>query len=812
NGLVGFVQENRAGKAIEALSSMIQTAAKVKRDGRVQSIPSHDLVPGDVVILRAGDRIPADLRLFEVENLRCDESALTGESLPVAKKTDPLDHDVALAERTNQAFAGTWVTVGNAQGVVWATGDRTETGRIAWLLTEAIEIATPLTRKIARFSRCLLWAILALAGLVFCVGVLRGEPLLDMLMACIALAVGAIPEGLPAAMTILLAAGVAAMAKRRALIRKMPAVETLGSTTVICSDKTGTLTENQMTVQVIYAGGRTYQVTGSGYQLDGQILSNGIEVEDRSAHPALHECLLAGMLCNEAELWMDHGRIHIRGEPTEAALLVAAAKGGLVRENATAESPVIDTIPFGSDHMFRATMHRDRANANERVIYKVGAVESLLKRCEFSLDASGNQVSLDRENVHDVMDELTAQGLRVLALAKVEAAPGQQRLEHHHVQKGLVFLGLQGMIDPPRSGVVDAIRHCRKAGISVKMITGDHAGTARAIAARIGLADQDGSIRVMNGNEIDPLDDANLSELANQTTVFARVTPIQKLRLVKAFQTRGHVVAMTGDGVNDAPALKQADIGIAMGIGGTDVAKSAADMILTDDNFSTIEAAVEEGRHVFDNLTKFLVWTLPTSIGEGGIITVAILAGTALPLLPVQLLWVNMTTALLLGLMLVFEPKAHGLMARPPRDPRQAWFTGRLVFRTLLVSFLMIGGGIALFQHASNSSAKSLESARTIVVNTVVMVEVCYLFACRSLREPLWKLGFFSNPGLLAGVAAMLLLQYMFTYLPLMNRCFHTVPLEMADWLGVIAVASLAFIAVELEKTIRDIKHAVRHR
>ncbi|MFZ9937434.1 MAG: cation-translocating P-type ATPase, partial [Luteolibacter sp.] len=474
NAVVGFIQENRAEKAIEALTRMVTTEATVRRGGRKLRIPSSGLVPGDVVLLQAGDRVPADLRLFETRNLHCDESALTGESLPVAKSTKRLGQDIALADRKNQAFAGTLVTGGQAAGLVWATGDHTETGRIAWLISEAVDISTPLTRKIARFSKLLLWVILALAALTFAVGVTRGEAAVEMFMAAVALAVGAIPEGLPAAVTIVLAAGVSRMAARRAIIRKLPAVETLGSTTVICTDKTGTLTENQMTVQAIHAGGRSYRVTGGGYHPEGEIIHQEKPI-DPDVHPALLECLRAGVLCNDAELFLEDGRQRIQGDPTEAALLVSAAKAGLVHAETTEEAPLIDMIPFESEHMFRATLHGGGGDGSMRVIYKVGAVERLLERCDDMLGADGNVMPLELAAVRDEVERMASLGLRVLAFARLHAPPDQDTLEHEHLRGGLTFLGLQGMIDPPRKEVIQAVADCRRAGINLKMITGDHA-------------------------------------------------------------------------------------------------------------------------------------------------------------------------------------------------------------------------------------------------------------------------------------------------------------------------------------------------
>jgi Ca2+-transporting ATPase len=802
NAVVGYLQEAKAEREIGALSKMLSAEATVRREGRRQRVPAAQLVPGDVVLLQSGDRVPADLRLFTVRSLQCEEAALTGESVPAEKSAEPLPEKTGLGDRRNLAFAGTMVTYGQAEGVVIATGDRTETGRIATLIAEAVDLMTPLTKKIQAFSHILVYIILGLAVITFLIGWLRGNPADEMFMAAIALAVGAIPEGLPAAVTITLAIGVSRMARRRAIIRKLPAVETLGSTTVICSDKTGTLTENQMTVQSVYAGGEWFEVTGSGYAQGGEVLQAGRPVA-LASHAALAETLRAGVLCNDTQLVPDEaGRPKVQGDPTEAALLVAGLKAGFAHADTHTTSPRLDVIPFESEHMFMATLH----HAEPRVIYKKGALDRLLARCERTLLADGTEVPVDAAAIHAAGDHLAAQGLRVLAFVRRRVAADHAHLSPTHVSGGLTFLGLQGMMDPPRAEAAEAVRDCLRAGVRVKMITGDHAVTAATIARQLGLrgaTHPDGSLRAVTGNELTQVSDAALPQLAEDTAVFARVAPEQKLRLVRALQARGHVVAMTGDGVNDAPALRQADIGIAMGITGTDVAKGAAAMVLTDDNFASIKAAVEEGRNVFDNLVKFIVWTLPTNGGEGLLLLTAIILGAELPVLPVQLLWINLTTAIFLGLMLVFEPKEPGLMDRPPRDPHQPLLSRPLVMRTLFVSLLMQLGGYGLFLWEQRVHGASVTEARTIVVNLIVVAECFYLLNCRSLTQPFFRLGWFSNAWIWAGIIVMLGAQLLFNYVPLMNRLFHSAPVRADTWLHVSLVGLAVFVLIELEKRLR---------
>ncbi|MBI5523784.1 MAG: HAD-IC family P-type ATPase [Desulfarculus sp.] len=797
NAVVGYVQEAKALQALAALSRTMVAEALVLRGGQQARLDARELVPGDIVLLQAGDKVPADLRLLAGRELRLDESALTGESLPVEKGLEALDPATELAERRNMAYASTLVTHGQGRGLVVATGAHSEVGRISRLMIEVETLQTPLTRKIARFSHLVLWAILALAAAAFAVGLWRGQPLVETFMAAVALAVGAIPEGLPAAVTITLAIGVSRMARRRAVVRRLPAVETLGSTTVICTDKTGTLTENRMTVREVWAGGRLYTVTGGGYEPRGEFLEDGARVEPRQ-RPALWGTLLAGALCNDSELVEDQEGWRVQGDPTEGALLTAAAKAGVALSRGRSRLPRLDAIPFASESQFMATMH-DAGPGQPRLVYLKGAVETVLERCSRSLSDLCRPGPLRPEDILARAEDMAGRGLRVLALAQGQLAPDDASLEHEEVAAGYDFLGLVGMLDPPRAEAVAAVAACRRAGIRVKMITGDHALTAQAIAQEIGLGEAGGRLAVLGGQEIGSLDDAELARAARATSVFARVSPEQKLRLVRALQAGGEVVAMTGDGVNDAPALRQADIGVAMGLAGTEVAKQAADMVLADDNFASIAAAVEEGRGVFDNLVKFIVWTLPTNLGEGLVILAAILSGVALPILPVQILWINMTTAVALGLMLAFEPKEPGIMDRPPRPPARPILTRQVLERLFLVGALLLAGAFGLHEWELALGASQAQ-ARTVAVNVFVLVELFYLFNCRSLTRSVLSLGLASNPPLFAGAGLMLGLQLAFTYWPAMNGMFHSAPVGLSSWLRALGVAVLAFLVVEGEK------------
>ena len=815
NAVVGFVQERKASKALSALTRSMSTTATVLRAGAVESVPSEELVPGDVVLLKSGDKVPADLRLLSARDLMVDESALTGESMPVTKQTHVLAGDVVLADRENMAYSSTLVTYGQGQGAVVATGATTELGRISQLIAGAEELSTPLTRNIAHFSRLLFFMILACALLTFLLGVVRGQEWIYMLQAAVALAVGAVPEALPAAVSVTLAIGVARMAKRHAIIRKLPAVETLGSTSVICSDKTGTLTENQLTIRIVWAGGCAYEISGTGFAPAGEIAA--VEQTGRSPgrNDALRQCLAAGVLCNESALEEEEGRWQVRGDPTEGALIVSGRKAGMSEVDLAEQLPRIDAIPFESQNKYSATLH-DPGEGEAKVVLLKGAVEMILPRCTEAMDADGQSHPIDRDQVHAVFEDMATRGLRVLAMARRELPSDAVSLAHADLEGGFTLLGLQGMSDPPRAEAIAAVKTCQRAGIHVKMITGDHAINAAVVARLLGLngfsETEADAAAVVTGDRLAAMSQEELAETADRASVFARVSPEQKLLLVKGFQARDHVVAMTGDGVNDAPALKQADIGVAMGIGGTEVAKEAADMVLTDDNFATIEAAVEEGRGVFDSLTKFIVWTLPTNLGDGLVIMAAILAGVALPILPLQILWINMNAAVLLGLVLAFEPKEPGIMLRKPRDPHEPILTRTLIERIFLVGIILLAGAFGLFWWflqqglaAGKTEPHALAEARTVATNFFVFVQLFYMFNCRSLTKSILEVGLFSNPWIWLGGVLMIALQMGYTYLPVMNRLFDSAPIGCVPWIWIVGLALLGSVIVGLEKHLRRV-------
>ena len=804
NAMVGFIQEAKAMQAMEALTQAMQSEATVVRGGQKQRIGAKELVPGDIVLLNSGDKVPADLRLLSSRELQIDESAFTGESIPVSKQASAnLPLETLLAEQSNIAHASTLVTSGTGKGVVVTIGDRTQIGQINQAIAAAEVLSTPLTRKIEQFSLTLMKVILGIAGLTLVASLVRHEvvtrsALKQAFLEVVALAVGAVPEGLPVVVTITLALGVSRMAKRNAIIRKLPAVETLGSTTVICTDKTGTLTQNEMTVQQVEAGGEKFDVSGIGYGFEGEFTSTEAK-SSPELNQALRECLKAGLLCNDSRLVITEEGRRVEGDPTEAALIVAAKKGGLSPEELGKEWPRIDAIPFESQYMYMATLHL-QADQRAAIVYLKGSVEQILARCQDAYSNLGEPQKLDPEAINKSVTQMSQQGLRLLALARKEFATEKAGISHDDLAEGLTFLGLQAMIDPPRPEAIAAVAICQKAGIRVKMITGDHQGTAAAIGRKLGLDSNSSQSFTLSGTELDRFSDRELISIAERVSVFARVAPEQKLRLVRALQANGNVVAMTGDGVNDAPALRQADIGTAMGTG-TEVAKEAADMVLLDDNFATIRAAVEEGRRIYDNIVKSIIWLLPTNASLGLIIVISSFFNLGMPVTPLHILWINTIAAVLLGTTLAFEVAEPGIMERSPRLPHSPLLQRPVVWRILFYGAVLSAIAFAVYNLKQSAPNSSLAAAQTAAANAIVVGQIFLLFNCRSRNYTMFKLGFFSNPWLLLGVVLMLIAQLIFTYAPIMNQIFKTDPIGLNDW-AVIAGASFGFyLFVELIKT-----------
>ncbi|MFN3297893.1 cation-transporting P-type ATPase, partial [Caldimonas sp.] len=808
NAAIGFIQEGKAERALQAIRHLLAPHAMVVRDGHAHDVDAAELVPGDVVLLASGDRLPADVRLLQARNLRIDEAMLTGESVPVDKHADPVERSAALGDRFNMGYAGTLVTQGQARAVVVATGAHTEIGRIGRMLETVEESTTPLLRKMATFGRWLTLAVLAAAGVLFVFGLaVRGGSVEAMFMAAVGLAVAAIPEGLPAVMTITLALGVQRMAARHAVIRRLPAVETLGSVTVICSDKTGTLTRNEMTVQQVVLREAVLAVEGAGYAPEGAWRVQGQPIDTArlaSQWPVAHRLALAGALCNDASLRRESGEWRLAGDPTEGALLTLAMKAGLDPGGLRQQHPRLDAIPFESEHRYMATLHPD--DAGGRFVVVKGAPERVLAMCSHEAGAQAAPQTLDAAWWQARIDEQAREGRRVLALAWRALPAAHGRLEVADVEQGLTLLGLVAIIDPPREEAIAAVAQCRQAGIRVKMITGDHGVTASAIAGQLGLGD---GLEAMTGPEIEALDDDALREAVRRTDVFARASPEHKLRLVRALQANGEIVAMTGDGVNDAPALKQADVGVAMGRKGTEAAKQAGAMVLADDNFASIVHAVEEGRTVYDNLRKTVTFLLPINGGESLTLLVAVLLGVSLPILPAQILWVNMVSSIALAMVLAFEPREADVMRRPPRAPDEPLLSRFVVWRIALVSTLFLTGIFGMYEW-SLSRGHSVETARTVAVNTLVVMEVFYLFSVRYLKAPsfTWQ-GVQGTPRVLMAVGGVVLLQMAFTYAPWMQALFQTEGLSVIQGLQVIGAGVAVLVLLELEKfVVRRLKLA----
>ncbi|MDP3639124.1 MAG: cation-transporting P-type ATPase [Azonexus sp.] len=794
NALIGFIQEGKAEKSLDAIRKMLSLHAVVLREGRRQEIVAEDLVPGDIVLLASGDKVPADLRLIATRSLRIEEAALTGESEPVEKSNNAVAAEAPIGDRSGMAYSGTLVVFGQGRGVVVATGDRSEIGRIGRLLAEVENVETPLLKQMAVFGRWLTVGILLLALLALAFGMLvHGLPADEMFLAAVGLAVSAIHEGLPAIMTITLAIGVQRMAGRNAIIRRMPAVETLGAVTVICSDKTGTLTRNEMTVQRVVLADHTITVSGVGYAPHGGFAIDEQEL-DGAALPALAALARVALLCNDATLREQEGAWHLQGDPTEGALLTLAHKAGLEPNFELESLPRIDVIPFESEHRFMATLHHD--HAGHAFAFIKGAPEAVIARCNRQRQG-GEDVALDSAFWLAQIELLASDGYRVLALASAPMEKGRREIDFADVEGGLTLLALAGIMDPPREEAIRAVAACHAAGISVKMITGDHAITAAAIARSMGIGSNG---KALTGAEVEALDADALRQVVREVDVFARASPEHKLRLVEAMQANGDVVAMTGDGVNDAPALKRADVGIAMGEKGTEAAKEAAEMVLADDNFASIAAAVEEGRTVYDNLRKAVVYVLPTSTGQAAMVLIAVLFGLTLPITPVQILWVNMVTAVTLSLVIAFERPEPGLMARPPRDPGEPLVNGFMLWRIGFVTVLLVATSFGIYLWEI-SRGLELATARTAAVNTLVFGQIFYLFNCRRLTGSiLSREGFFGNPYALQAIAVLLALQALFTYLPLAQTLFGTAALDLAAWLRIVLAGGLLLIVVEVEK------------
>lgn len=809
NAVIGFIQEYRAGKAIEELAALVPETATVIRDGRPVALQARDLVPGDIVTLQSGDKVPADLRLCQTKNLLVEEAALTGESLPATKLQEPTAPDSPLGDRLCMAYSGTLVIQGTATGVVVATGGATELGRINELLGQTEQLATPLTRQLARVTSGITLAVLAIVAVLVGFGIwIKQAPLGEALMVAVTLAVAAIPEGLPAVVTIALAIGVRRMASRHAVVRYLPAVETLGATTVICSDKTGTLTRNEMTVQVAWVDGREYRFSGVGYSPDGEVEHNGTRMT--SLPDGLRKLLVMGVLCNDADVHGQGGIWTPVGDPTEAALVVAGLKGGLSAAELRELHPRQDVIPFESETKFMATLH---VMEGAGLILLKGAPETALQRCGLGKE--------DTARIHDAVETYARQGMRLIAFAWRQSA-ADDRLLPGEEDDGFSFAGLMGMIDPPRSEALDAIRVCHRAGITVKMITGDHPVTAEAIGRQLGLLEP--GRRALPGRDLEGLSDEQLIEAARSTNVFARVAPEHKLGLVRALQAVGHVVAMTGDGVNDAPALKRADIGVAMGITGTSVSKEAAKVVLMDDNFASIAAAVEEGRRVYDNLIKSLAFVLPTNLALAAILSVAMFffptvtvegAGVLLMAMsPTQILWINLVASVTLSIPLAFETLEPNAMARPPRPATEPVFSRFLLYRLVTVAALMAACGCGLFLWEyfriagpapvdAARHALALAEAQTICVTVVTFSQIFYLLNCRSLRNSIMDQGVFSNPSVFAGIGVLLLLHACFIYLPPLQRLFGSAALDGRAWLVAALAGAVVLPVISVEKWIR---------
>ncbi|QDW61226.1 HAD-IC family P-type ATPase [Oerskovia sp. KBS0722] len=803
NAAIGLIQEGRAEKALDGIRGMLSVHAQVRRDGAWAQVDADDLVPGDVVRVRSGDRVPADLRLLTGVNLRVDESALTGESVPASKSVDAVPAEAGVGDRSSMLFSGTLVSAGTGTGVVVETGETTEIGRIQTLISEVPSLETPLSRTLDAFGKRLAVLILVMAVVMVVIGrVFHGFETPELVSAAIGFAVAAVPEGLPALVTITLALGVQQMARRRAITRRLPAVETLGSVTTICSDKTGTLTKNEMTARTVRTAGHEFAVTGIGYAPDGEVSLDGSPAP-LPEHPDLRRLTEVMMLCNDARIVHEPDGEgdgwRLVGEPTEGALRTLGLKAGLD----PAGWRRVALVPFESENKYMATLTED-PEGGLHVLVK-GAPDRVLDRCSTQTGPDGAPEPLDRDFWSAQIDEIGAQGLRVLAAARTSAAPGSTDLAPEDVEAGLELVGLVGIVDPPRPEAVEAIAQCQDAGITVKMITGDHSGTALAIAREMGIVrdgDAPSATKVLTGAELEAMSTEELRAVVEDVDVYARTSPEHKIRIVSALQSHGQVVAMTGDGVNDAPALTQADVGVAMGIKGTEATKEAAEVVLADDNFATIERAVEEGRRIYDNLRKSVLFLLPTNGAQSLVILVAVLLGWALPLQPVQVLWINMVTAVTLSLALANERAEPDIMSRAPRDAKASILTAAYLRRILLVSVL-IGGATMAVYFIERDQGMGVAEAQTTAVTMLALGQLAYLFNCRFLdRSSITPAVLQGNRAIWYSAGSLLALQAVFVYAPFMHSWFGSAPIGLREWGITLGLAVVVFLLVEAAKAL----------
>jgi Ca2+-transporting ATPase len=794
NAVIGFIQELKAEESVRALKKMIVPHARVIRGGKEMEIHSEELVPGDIVLLSSGARVPADLRLFHALELRVEEAMLTGESVPAEKMTHALkEKNLPPGDQRNMAFMGTVVVHGRAKSAVVSTGSRTVLGTIAQEVKEVGVVRAPIQDRIQTFARNIGILVLAASLLVFFAGLLLGEGVKEMFMTAVAAAVATIPEGLPIVVTITLAIGVARMSRRNAIVRKLHAVETLGSTSVIGSDKTGTLTKNEMTVRLMFDGEHTYEFTGTGYEPIGELLHEKMPLK-KDTLKVLQHCLRIGLLCNESDVYEEEGQYKVDGDPTEGALIVSAMKVGLKPEEERDKYPQIGIIPFESDRGYMATLHK---HGNKKYIFVKGSLDGLLDICTECLVSE----DLKKREFFRAAESFGREGLRVLAMAYKEVPDTVEEITHKDVETDLVFAGLQGMIDPPREEAVQAIEGCRRAGIKTVMITGDHAITAQAIAKKLGIVGDDAN--VLTGKELEAMNDKELYEKVKNISVYARVAPQHKLRIVQQLKEHGDIVAVTGDGVNDAPALKAAHIGVAMGMIGTDVAKEASDMIVTDDNFSSIFNAVEEGRVVFDNIRKVTFFLLPTGIAAVISIVGAMVLGLPIPYVPAQLLWINLVTNGLQDVALAFEPGEKGITERQPRPPGEGIMSRLLIQRTILVG-VVISLGVIFNYVVAIRSGDSIDQARTVAVTTMVFFQFFQAWNSRfEIQSVFSRAGLLTNPFLFLSLVTAFFAHLAVLYVPAFQWIFRTVPIATPEWIEIISVSMTVILVVEIDKWIR---------